>query len=190
MIVFKVIVKNSSPPLTVSQLSANSQPTVSGGSCSSQVPVINNARYLMFLCHHSICKKFLCTVLLSLFLLNSPPSHLKEEKKMLKPTKHKYHWKRMKTNLLVMKSPKAVRSVSAQSNVQEAFLSNLSRLYVCFVIHVIFQNQGIYRTSATSNFILYLSFTSRHLLFPILHAESDISFTLCNKGNQRCMNVG
>ena len=144
----------------------------------------------MFLCHHSICKKFLCTVLFSLFLLNSPPSHLKEEKKMLKPTKHIYHWKRMKTNFLVVESPKAVGSVSAQSNVQEAFLSNLSRLYVCFLIHVIFQNQGIYRTSATSNFILYLSFTSRHLLFPILHAQSDISFTLCNKGNQRCMNVG
>ena len=143
----------------------------------------------MFLCHHSICKKFLCTVLLSLFLLNSPPSHLKE-KKMLKPNKHIYHWKRMKTNFLVVESPKAVGSVSTQSNVQEAFLSNLTRLYVCFLIHVIFQNQGIYRTSATSNFILYLSFTSRHLLFPILHAQSDISFTLCNKGNQRCMNVG
>ena len=78
----------------------------------------------------------------------------------------------MKTNLLVVKSPKAVGSVSAQSNVQEAFLSNLSRLYVCFVIHVIFQNQGIYRTSATSNFILYLPLQAG------ISLQADISFFL------------
>ena len=43
-----------------------------------------NAHYLMFLHHHSICKKFLRAVLFSIFLLNSPLSHLKEEKKMLR----------------------------------------------------------------------------------------------------------
>ena len=43
-----------------------------------------NAHYLMFLHHYSNCKKFPRTVLLSLFLLNSPLSHLKEEKKMLR----------------------------------------------------------------------------------------------------------
>ena len=38
----------------------------------------------MFLCHHSICKMFLRAVLFSIFLLKSPLSHLKEEKKMLR----------------------------------------------------------------------------------------------------------
>ena len=59
----------------------------------------------MFLHHHSICKMFLHAVLFSIFLLTSPPFHLKGEKKMLRTNQTYISLeKKMTTNLLDLES--------------------------------------------------------------------------------------
>ena len=86
-----------------------------------------NAHYLMFLCHHSNCKKFPRTVLFSIFLLNSPLSHLKEEKKMLRANQTYISLEKNDKQLPSSGVKKTVGGMSTQALAKAAFLRRFSR---------------------------------------------------------------
>ena len=86
-----------------------------------------SARYLMFLHHHSICKMFLRAVLFSIFLLNSPLSHLKEEKKMLRANQTYISLEKNDKKPPGSGVEKTVGGVSTQALAKAAFLRHFSR---------------------------------------------------------------
>ena len=81
----------------------------------------------MFLCHHSNCKKFLHTVLFSIFLLNSPLSHLKEEKKMLRANQTYISLEKNDKKPPGSGVKKTVGGMSTQALAKAAFLRRFSR---------------------------------------------------------------